>query len=94
MQENESKARLTQDSAIFSRLMDWEQNRVKAFDSTKRAAHLAALRNELESLKTEREAIVSKAANELKLWRYNADITQLNWRLKYLSNFETKSNPN
>jgi hypothetical protein len=74
--------------------MDWEQNRVKAFDSTKRAAHLASLRSELESLKTEREAIVSKAANELKLWRYNADITQLNWRLKYLSNFETKSNPN
>jgi hypothetical protein len=70
--------------------MSWEQQQFRAWSREKREDHLAGLRKEMEGLRKAREEIVSKAANELKIWRYNSDITQLNWRLKYLKNFETK----
>lgn len=49
-------------------------------------AHRQKLVENVASLKSQRDKLLVRKNTENKIWRFNSDISQLNWRLKYLSN--------
>jgi len=66
--------------------MSWEKKTASAMGKEELAAHRQNLAEKLASLKVQRDKLLVRRKTENKIWCLNSDISQLNWRLKYLSN--------
>lgn len=74
-----------QDARIFKGIQGWESQKFEGMGAEEQQVYISDLQRSLGELKLAKGKILSKAANENKAWRYNADIMQLTWRLRYLS---------
>jgi hypothetical protein len=59
---------------------------------TDRLAYLADLQKKSSEIKMQKDKILIRQANELKIWRHNADLAQLSWRMKYLQGMNASPN--
>ena len=66
--------------------MDWEKKKASSMSREELEAHRQKLVENVASLKSQRDKLLVRKNTENKIWRFNSDISQLNWRLKYLSN--------
>ena len=74
-----------QDSLIFKNIMEWEKGKFASYGTDMKQKYLGGLKARVAALKREKDLIPVSQTNENKIWRFNADITQLNWRYRYLS---------
>lgn len=80
-----------QDSLIFKSIMDWEKAKFVSYQPDFKTKYLAGLKARVAALKLQKDKIPVSQVNENKIWRYNADITQLNWRHRYLTALTVKT---
>ena len=81
-----------QDGEIFKRIAAWEKDHFSKLDEKTRSTYIGDLKSKSADLKALKDKILVRQANELKIWRHNADIAQLNWRIKYLSSLSATLN--
>lgn len=77
------------DNKIYSEIRNWEKARYTKLPLKKKKNYLDSLQSDLEKLQNVKEKIPVRSINENKIWRFNSDITQLRWRIGYLSRIET-----
>lgn len=83
--ESFTRCKKRRDIGVFDQIRTWEVNLFQRMNDKEKQAHLQALINEEAQLKREVRAIPTSSAYISKRWRYNSDVEQLNWRMKYLS---------
>lgn len=81
-----------QDGELFKRIVSWEKDHFAKLAPADRTSYLGSLRNQAAELKAAKDKILIRQANEMRIWRHNADIAQLNWRAKYLTSLNASLN--
>jgi len=73
----------SRDVKIYSAIREWESDNLGKMDMKTREAHFSAMEVKLSKLQQDFEKIPFSASFQNKMWRYNSDIEQLQWRLDY-----------
>lgn len=66
-------------------MMQWEKEKYTKMSEMERVEYKQAILDRSSILKKEKDGLLVRSKNENKIWRYNNDISTLNWRLKYLN---------
>lgn len=75
---------MTQDGLIYQGIAEWEKKAFASLSPSARIEYLADIKNKASELKIQKDKILVRQSNELKIWRFNSDLAQLSWRMKYL----------
>jgi hypothetical protein len=74
---------------LFDQIKTWEKDLFTQKITQEREAHLGNLKSELENLESKKAKLPTRNINKNKIWRFNSDIDQIKWRLRYLQAAES-----
>ena len=68
---------------MFTSIKEWENEYFRKLNSKSQESYLDEMQKKVVKLQQDFEKIPFSASFHNKLWRYNSDIEQLQWRIEY-----------
>ena len=77
--------RRERDAQLFSSIQDWESQKFTKLSKNDKEKYLQGLKDDQNKMETTLQSLPQSIANKHRRWRYQSDISQTEWRHKYLS---------